>query len=226
MNPSFTPFKRVRHLLAAVLTLTAASGTTIADPPRPGIFAQFVTTRGPFVAWLDSENVPLTVANFIGLAEGTKHYAAKGSNEKPKAQNKPYYDGTPIQRLQGPFTMLTGASKNDGNGGPGYTVPSENNGRLTHSVAGVLSMVPEDDGGTGSRFIITSMPTPWLDKRNTAFGRVVSGLGAALSLTTKDRVLSITILRNGPEASAFKADEEHFRKLLKGRSAKSTAGEQ
>jgi peptidyl-prolyl cis-trans isomerase A (cyclophilin A) len=137
------------------------------------LFAHFTTTEGSFTIRLFDEQAPKTVANFAGLAEGTKEWTDPRSGRKVKA---PYYDGTIFHRVIAGFMIQGGDPLGQGTGGPGYNFEDEFHPKLRHSKAGVLSMANRGPNTNGGQFFITLAETPWLDNRHSVFGEVVQGM--------------------------------------------------
>jgi peptidyl-prolyl cis-trans isomerase A (cyclophilin A) len=137
------------------------------------VYAQFATTEGNFTARLFDEEAPNTVANFIGLAEGTKEWTDPRSNRRVK---QPYYDGVIFHRVIDGFMIQGGDPLGQGIGGPGYTFADEFHPSLRHNKAGILSMANRGPNTNGGQFFITLAPTPHLDDRHTIFGEVVEGM--------------------------------------------------
>jgi peptidyl-prolyl cis-trans isomerase A (cyclophilin A) len=140
---------------------------------EPGTYAHFDTTEGSFVIRLFDKEAPNTVANFVGLAEGTKEWRDPATGQKKKA---PYYDGIIFHRIIDGFMIQGGDPLGQGTGGPGYTFADEFHPSRRHDKAGVLSMANAGPNTNGSQFFITLAPTPHLDNRHSVFGEVVSGL--------------------------------------------------
>ena len=140
---------------------------------EPGTYAHFDTTEGSFVIRLFDKEAPNTVANFVGLAEGTKEWRDPATGQKKKA---PYYDGIIFHRIIDGFMIQGGDPLGHGTGGPGYTFADEFHPSRRHDKAGVLSMANSGPNTNGSQFFITLAPTPHLDNRHSVFGEVVSGL--------------------------------------------------
>jgi peptidyl-prolyl cis-trans isomerase A (cyclophilin A) len=140
---------------------------------EPGTYAVFETTEGSFTVRLFEKEVPKTVANFVGLAEGTKEWRDPSSGEKKTA---PYYDGIIFHRVISGFMIQGGDRLGTGTGGPGYNFGDEFHPSLRHSRPGILSMANAGPNTNGSQFFITLGPTPHLDNRHSVFGEVVEGL--------------------------------------------------
>jgi peptidyl-prolyl cis-trans isomerase A (cyclophilin A) len=135
--------------------------------------AHFTTSEGNFTIRLFEEEAPATVANFVGLAEGTKEWTDPKSGQKVK---RPYYDGLIFHRIIGGFMIQGGDPLGTGTGGPGYKFADEFNPKLKHVKAGMLSMANAGPNTNGSQFFITLAATPWLDNKHTVFGEVVEGM--------------------------------------------------
>jgi peptidyl-prolyl cis-trans isomerase A (cyclophilin A) len=137
------------------------------------LHAHFTTSLGSFRIRLFEEDAPQTVANFVGLAEGTKEFTDPKSRQKVK---RPFYDGLIFHRVIENFMIQGGDPLGNGTGGPGYTFADEFSPKQRHRGAGVLSMANAGPHTNGSQFFITLAATPWLDNRHTVFGEVVEGL--------------------------------------------------
>jgi peptidyl-prolyl cis-trans isomerase A (cyclophilin A) len=142
----------------------------------PGTYAVFETSQGNIVVRLLEKEAPQTVANFIGLAEGTKEFADPRSGQKTK---RPFYDGLVFHRVIPDFMIQGGCPLGTGTGGPGYQFADEFHASLRHSTPGKLSMANSGPNTNGSQFFITVAATPWLDKRHSIFGEVVEGQDVA-----------------------------------------------
>jgi peptidyl-prolyl cis-trans isomerase A (cyclophilin A) len=138
-----------------------------------GTYAQFDTTEGTFTIRLFDKEAPNTVANFVGLAEGTKEWKDPQTGEKKKA---PFYDGVMFHRVIDGFMIQGGDRLGTGTGGPGYNFADEFHPTRRHDRAGVLSMANAGPNTNGSQFFITLGPTPHLDNRHSVFGEVTEGL--------------------------------------------------
>ena len=137
------------------------------------LLAHFTTSEGNFTARLFDTEVPNTVANFTGLAEGTKEWTDPRTGRKVKT---PYYDGTVFHRVIDQFMIQGGDPLGQGTGGPGYTFADEFHPTLRHDRAGLLSMANRGPNTNGGQFFITLVPTPWLDNKHSVFGAIVEGM--------------------------------------------------
>ncbi len=137
------------------------------------VLAHFDTTLGKFTAELFEDKTPKTVANFVGLAEGSKEW----THPKTKVKSKtPYYDGIVFHRVIAGFVIQGGDPLGLGYGGPGYNFEDEFHPSLRHDRAGILSMANAGPNTNGSQFFVTLGPTPHLDRRHSVFGAVIDGL--------------------------------------------------
>jgi cyclophilin family peptidyl-prolyl cis-trans isomerase len=178
-----------------------------------GVYAEFDTSKGKILVQLEFEKTPLTVANFVGLAEGTKNYDKDG--QSPKLQGKPFYDGVKFHRVIANFMIQGGCPQGTGRGGPGYRFRDEFHPSLKHDRPGILSMANAGPTTNGSQFFITHVPTPHLDGKHSVFGHVVEGQDVVNKIAIGDTIKTIKILRIGEKAKAFKGDEAEFEKLSK-----------
>ena len=137
------------------------------------VYAQFVTTEGNFTVRLFDEQVPKTVENFVGLAEGTKEWTDPRTNQRV---TQPYYDGVIFHRVIDGFMIQGGDPLGQGIGGPGYNFADEFHPSLRHNKPGILSMANRGPNTNGGQFFITLAPTPHLDDRHSVFGEVSEGL--------------------------------------------------
>lgn len=166
-----------------------------------GLYAKMRTNQGNIIIKLAFEKAPLTVINFVGLAEGTKH-----SNIQT---GKPFYNGLTFHRVIKNFMIQGGDPKGDGTGGPGYQFMDEITD-LKHDRVGVLSMANSGPNTNGSQFFITHTTTPHLNGVHTVFGHVVKGMGVVNRVKKDDFIRKIKILRIGEKAKNFQTDEAAF----------------
>lgn len=210
---------RKHFLTTLVVGLLASSpwavlGADAETKLKDGVYAEFDTSKGKIVLELEFEKTPLTVANFVGLAEGTKNYS-KTSGEQPKSQGKPFYDGLIFHRVIPNFMVQGGCPQGSGRGDPGYKFRDEFHPTLKHDRPGIFSMANSGPGSNGSQFFITHKETPWLDGKHSVFGHVVQGQDVVNKIEKDDSIKTIKILRIGEKAKAFKGDQAEFEKLSK-----------
>tara|TARA_B100001113_G_scaffold93225_1_gene74665 strand:- start:3911 stop:5050 length:1140 start_codon:yes stop_codon:yes gene_type:complete len=174
-----------------------------------GLYAEFRTSNGTMVAELFYDKTPVTVANFVALAEG----------DHPDVQEvfkgKPYYNEMIFHRVMDKFMIQGGDPLKNGMGGPGYLFMDEITD-LKHDKPGILSMANSGPATNGSQFFITEVPTPWLDGKHTVFGQLVKGIDVQDSISnvktgignrpiTDVIIKELNIIRKGSEALAFDA---------------------
>jgi peptidyl-prolyl cis-trans isomerase A (cyclophilin A) len=137
------------------------------------LYAHFTTSEGNFSARLFDAETPKTVANFTGLADGSKEWTDPRTG---RAVKQPYFNGTMFHRVIEGFMIQGGDPLGQGTGGPGYTFADEFHPKLRHSKAGILSMANRGPNTNGGQFFITLAATPWLDDKHSVFGEVVEGM--------------------------------------------------
>ncbi len=186
-----------------------ANGAEAERKLAEGVYAEMDTSKGKILLQLEFEKTPLTVANFVGLAEGTKDYSREPGGT-PKPQGKPFYNGLTFHRVIPDFMIQGGCPQGTGTGGPGYRFRDEIHPSLKHDRAGILSMANAGPGTNGSQFFITHKDTPWLDGKHTVFGHVIEGQDVVNKIVRGDILKSITILRIGEKGKAFKGNQADF----------------
>lgn len=183
-----------------------------------GIYAEFVTTQGVMVAKLEVEKTPVTVANFVSLAEGTNTMVDSAYKDKK------YYNNLIFHRVIDKFMIQGGDPTGTGMGDPGYKFKDEFHPDLKHDKPGILSMANSGPNSNGSQFFITEVPKPHLDNVHSVFGELVIGLNIQDSISNvevdnrkrpkEDVVITeLNIIRKGKAAKKFKANEifiNHF----------------
>lgn len=166
-----------------------------------GLYAQMETSKGNMTIQLFEEDAPMTVANFVGLAEGSLE-------NKAKPLGTPFYDGIIFHRVIKDFMLQGGDPDGKGTGGPGYSFEDEFFSDKKHDKKGVLSMANAGPNTNGSQFFITEVPTPWLDGRHTIFGQVINGLDVIDTIANVEKgpqdrpkedviINSVTIIKKG-----------------------------
>lgn len=212
MNKKFICILLCASILISIGGCSPMSESMKAIEGKDGVFAIMETSQGEIVLELHYKQTPLTVTNFVGLAEGNLK-AAKG---------KPFYDGLKFHRViskangDGQDFMIQGGDPaGNGTGGPGYKFPDEIVEELRHAGPGILSMAnagpgPNGSGTNGSQFFITHVATPWLDGKHTVFGKVVAGQDIVNKTKQGDLIKKVTIVRQGEDAKNFTATQEDF----------------
>jgi len=164
-----------------------------------GLYAKIETNKGEIIVQLDYEKAPITVANFVTLAEGKNEFV---TNENIK--NRPFYDGLKFHRVIDDFMIQGGDPDGNGSGGPGYKFKDEFT-EAKFDRAGILAMANSGPKTNGSQFFITHKETPWLNGKHTIFGYVITGQDVVNAIAQDDVMTKITITRKGAEAMKFNA---------------------
>lgn len=168
------------------------------DQQPDGMYAKFETSKGDIYTVLEFKKTPMTVGNFVGLAEGN-------IKNKSKSEGQHYYDGLKFHRVIPNFMIQGGCPLGTGTGDPGYKFADEFDASLKHTGPGILSMANAGPGTNGSQFFITHVETPWLDNKHTVFGHVVKGQDVVDKIVGSDMLNKLIILRKGAEAEEFDA---------------------
>ncbi|WP_025741468.1 peptidylprolyl isomerase [Aquimarina pacifica] len=203
--------KKINLLLLAILTVVISSCNEKYPDLQDGIYAEIITNKGTAVAKLYHEQVPMTIANFVSLAEGTNTMVDS------LYKGKKYYNGIIFHRIIKDFMIQTGDPLGTGSGDPGYKFPDEIVDSLTHKSKGILSMANSGPNTNGSQFFITLKETPWLNGKHTVFGEIVVGQDLIDSLgvvktAARDKpveevkMVEVNIIRKGASAKAFDAE--------------------
>ncbi len=185
-----------------------------------GLYAKIETTKGVMICKLEFLKAPMTVASFVGLAEGD--FEVNDSLEF----EKPYYNGLKFHRVIPNFMIQGGDPLGTGSGGPNYAFYDETDETLMHDRKGILSMANSDPQNSkepfsnagktnGSQFFITHTATPWLDGLHTVFGHVIYGLDVVDKIEQNDVMTKITIIRKGKAARKFKAEKVFTAEVVK-----------
>ncbi len=176
-----------------------------------GIFADIQTSRGDIIIKLEHEKTPVTVANFVALAEGNNPFV------EDSLKGKKYYDGIIFHRIIKDFMIQGGDPTGTGRGNPGYKFKDEFHDSLSHSKKGILSMANSGPKTNGSQFFITHKETPWLNGKHSVFGEVVQGMDVVDTIASVEVVPpsnkpkvdvvmnKVEIVRNGKAAKKFDA---------------------
>lgn len=216
--------KNTIKLLLLLLLINITSCKAQYPDLEDGIYAELITNKGVMLAKLEYNKAPVTVANFVSLAEG------KNTMVDSAYKKKKFYNGTVFHRVINDFMIQGGDPLGTGAGNPGYKFMDEFNPDLKHDKKGILAMANSGYGGTnGSQFYITHKETPWLDaydengiSRNcengrvschSVFGEVLLGLEIIDSIKQNDTIEELNIIRKGKEAKKFDAPEifiNHF----------------
>jgi peptidyl-prolyl cis-trans isomerase A (cyclophilin A) len=167
----------MKHVVIGMLALAVTAGLATAQEAKKKTggtpYAKFETSEGNFTIELFEKDAPMTVANFIGLAEGTKEWTDPRTGEKVK---KPYYNGLTFHRVIANFMIQGGDPLGTGTGGPGYKFADEFKSGRALDKAGILAMANAGPNTNGGQFFITLAPTTWLNGKHTVFGQVTDGM--------------------------------------------------
>jgi peptidyl-prolyl cis-trans isomerase A (cyclophilin A) len=153
-------------------------------PADPGLYAVIYTDMGNIVCLLYDKSAPQTVANFRGLATGTKPWKDPKTG---RMHRRALYSGTTFHRVIPGFMIQGGDPSGDGTGEPGYKIPDEIDPNLNFSQPGVLAMANSGPNTNGSQFFITVAPAEHLKGNYSIFGRVVSGQDVADAIANVPR---------------------------------------
>lgn len=187
-------------LLSLVAFFMSCNSSSSTAKLGDGLYAEIKTNKGTIVAELYYQKTPVTVANFVTLAEGKNKFVST------EYKGKKYYNGIKFHRVIKDFMIQTGDPTGTGSGTPGYKFKDEITD-LKHSDAGYLSMANAGPGTNGSQFFITHKATPWLDGMHTVFGKVVEGMDIVNAIEQDDEIESVKIIAKGSAAKKFKAEK-------------------
>jgi len=222
-------------IISLVISLAASCNDKYPDI-EDGMYAEIVTTKGTMMAKLAYDKVPVTVANFVSLAEGTNTLVDS------TYAGKKYYNGLKFHRVIKDFMIQGGDPLGNGSGNPGYKFKDEFDASLKHDKKGILAMANSGYGTNGSQFYITHKETPWLDafgqngvlkpceqprvSCHAVFGEILTGLEIVDAIEQGDEIVEVNIIRKGSAAKDFDAEgifKQHFidaEKELKEKEAK------
>lgn len=200
--------KIISLLVLLTISIFSASSASKSEKKnaelKDGLYAQIQTEKGNITLVLEYEKTPMTVTNFVALAEGNMTEATRKGR---------YFDGLNFHRVIGNFMIQGGCPEGSGRGNPGYRFEDEFDPSLKHDKAGILSMANAGPGTNGSQFFITHGPTPHLDGKHAVFGHVVDGMDVVNSIAVGDKINRVEIIRVGEKAKKFVADQKIFNKL-------------
>ena len=192
--------KKLKFLLiSSVFLINSCNNMKDYSNLTDGIYADIQTNKGDMILKLTYEETPLTVSNFIALAEGNHPLASE------EFKNKPYYNGIKFHRVIDNFMIQGGDPTGTGSGGPGYNFEDEFVDTLKHDRPGVLSMANSGPNTNGSQFFITHLETPWLDGKHSVFGKVTIGQDIVDKIEQNDLINKLEIIRIGETAKDFDA---------------------
>ena len=182
----------------ALFTLLVSTLFTFAQT-EDGLYAKMKTNKGDILLKLEYQKTPITVANFVSLAEGTNPFVQE------KLKGKPYYNGLKFHRVIADFMIQGGDPEENGSGGPGYAFKDEFDESLKHTKGGILSMANAGPSTNGSQFFITHKATPWLDNKHSVFGEVLEGMDVVNAIAQGDQIMELQIIKKGADANKFDA---------------------
>nr|WP_294777760.1 peptidylprolyl isomerase [uncultured Flavobacterium sp.] len=190
--------KRIIGLFLLAISLMTSACKNEHKNLKDGLYAEIVTSKGSIIVSLEYKQAPITVANFVTLAEGNNPYVMAD------LKGKPFYNGTVFHRVEKGFVIQGGDPYGNGSGDPGYIFKNEIS-NLKHDKAGVLAMANSGPDTNGCQFYITQKATPQLDGGYSVFGQVVDGMKVVDSIEINDEILEITIIRKGEDVKKFDA---------------------
>jgi peptidylprolyl isomerase len=197
--------KRTIYLFLAFTAIVLSSCKDEHNDLKDGLYAEIETSRGTIVVELEYKKTPITVANFITLAEGKNPFVTEDF------KGKPFYNELQFHRVIADFMIQTGDPLGNGSGDAGYKFIDEFTD-LKHDKPGILSMANSGPKTNSSQFFITHLETPWLDGKHSVFGHVVQGMEVVNAITQGDMMKSITIIRKGEAVKKFDAVKVFSRK--------------
>ncbi len=197
-----------RLILAfGILVAISVSAQKKKTPYPDGLYAEVTTTKGLLVLQLEFEKTPMTVANFVGLAEGTLDNTALPAGRH-------YYDGSKWHRVVPGHVIQCGMPANSTIPGPGYDYPNEIVPELNHGRAGMAGIANGGPHTNGSQWYITLGDRSYLDGDYTVFGHIIKGMEVLQLITQEDLITTIKIIRIGPGAEAFRPTTSSFKAMV------------
>jgi len=195
-----------KNVLFALLLFTTIISCNKQHNNLPdGLYADIETNKGSILLELDYKKAPVTVSNFITLAEGENEFIVNDT-----LKGKPFYNGLKFHRVIKDFMIQTGDPLGTGSGDTGYKFKDEFSD-LKFDKGGILAMANNGPGTNSSQFFITHLETPWLDGKHTIFGHVVDyDLEVVNKIEQDDFIKSVTIIRNGEDAKKFDAKKTFY----------------
>jgi cyclophilin family peptidyl-prolyl cis-trans isomerase len=204
--------KKISFLLLCSILLSVTACNEEYPDLEDGMYAEFKTNKGTFIAELYHQETPMTVASFVSLAEG------KSTMVQDDYKDKKFYNGLTFHRVIEDFMIQGGDPMGTGSGGPGYKFPNEIVDSLQHDSKGILSMANSGPNTNGSQFFITLKETPWLNGMHTVFGKVIKGSEivdqiGAVETGPNDKPVepvvmeAVNIIRKGSSAKNFEASD-------------------
>lgn len=190
--------KKTISLFVVALSLMISSCKEEHKNLKDGLYAEIETPKGTILMQLDYKKAPVTVANFVTLAEGNNPFVIAD------LKGKPFFDGIVFHRVEKGFVIQGGDPYGNGSGDPGYVFGDEITD-LKHDKAGVVAMANSGPNTNGSQFYITLKATPQLDGGYSVFGQVVEGMDVVNKIDINDEMTSVTIIRKGEDVKKFDA---------------------
>ncbi|WP_284651957.1 peptidylprolyl isomerase [Flavobacterium terrisoli] len=211
--------KKTISLFVLALSIMVSSCKEEHKNLKDGLYAEIETTKGIILLRLDYKKAPVTVANFVTLAEGNNPFVMDD------LKGKPFYDGTIFHRVEPGFVIQGGDPYGNGSGDPGYIFKNEIS-TLKHDKAGILAMANSGPDTNGCQFYITLKATPQLDGGYSIFGRVAEGMDVVNKIEKNDEMIAVTIIRKGEDVKKFDAVQvfsDYFKKQKSAKDQKTNA---
>ncbi len=197
-----------RTVLAVLALVLAGAGVIACRSKYPrGLYAEVTTSKGLIVIRLEFEKTPMTVANFVGLAEGTIDNAALPPGTF-------YFNGSKWHRVVPGHVIQCGIPKDGKAEGPGYQFPNEIDPSLNHNKAGMVNMANAGPHTNGSQWCITLGDRSYLNGNFTVFGEVIQGMDVVTAIVQGDDVIAVKIVRIGRTAGLFQPTTTSFKKMV------------